>query len=373
MEEIVGKDEIDANLAITRSRNGQDKIEFKDSYHIEENNHLLLNTGNFDHIFFIFPNSKCEMKTKLEQKINETLELTNQENPEMHKINHKRSVTISGKKIQNDREIERAKLLIQNILVTSMKNNFENIAINIDFKSAESYFKFRKIFKQIFKGSMIRTTFYLNRIIEVTLMEDIEEIMNTYHKSLLGGHVGFERMKNNIQRFFFWPTMNADIKKYIQECAICEKTKIHRHTKSPMQITSTGDTFFDHVFIDFIGPINPISAEGHQYIFTAICDLTKYVVAIPTYDCTALTTARTLVENIILKFNIPRKLTSDNGSNFTSELFKEVSKILKIKKINTTAYHPQANMVERYHRTLNAYLRAFTQKNPNTWQLGTLF
>lgn len=307
------------------------------------------------------------MKSNLEQKLSKILDIPNEANPQMHLIDDKRSATILGKRIQNDREITRTKLMIQNILTTSMKNNFENIAINVDLKMINGYLILKKLYKQIFKGSTIKTTFYLNKIFEVTSIKDMEDILEMYHSSLLGGHVGYERMKNNIQRFYRWPTMNEDIKKYIQNCDICEKTKINKHTKCPMQITSTGDNLFDHVFIDFVGPIKPASAEGHEYIFTAVCDLTKYLVAVPTHDCTALTTARAFVENIVLKFNIPRKLTSDNGSNFTSELFKQTTKMLKINKIRTTAYHPQANMVERYHRTLNAYMRAFTQKNPDTW------
>lgn len=38
-----------------------------------------------------------------------------------------------------------------------------------------------------------------------------------------------------------------------------------------------------------------------------------------------------------------------------------------MKKIFTTTYNPQANIVERAHRTLNAYLRAFTTKNEDIW------
>jgi len=96
---------------------------------------------------------------------------------------------------------------------------------------------------------------------------------------------------------------------------------------------------------------------------TATCNLTKYAVAIPTHDCTALTT----VDNIFLKFNIPTKLTSYNGTSFIAETIKEVTKLLKIKKICTTPYHPQSNIVERYHRTMNDYLKAFTQNEPQNW------
>lgn len=84
-------------------------------------------------------------------------------------------------------------------------------------------------------------------------------------------------------------------------------------------------------------------------------------------DCTGITAAKALVDNVLLKFAIPELLTSDNGSAFIDEILREVTKLLKIKRILTTPYNPKANIVERFHKTLGAYLRAFTQKEPNHW------
>lgn len=116
-----------------------------------------------------------------------------------------------------------------------------------------------------------------------------------------------------------------------------------------------------------MGPINPPSMDGHKYIFTAICDLTKYMIAIPIRDCSAITTAECLLENLLLKYNFPSKIISDNASNFNSKVIKELLRMLQVKKNFTTPYHPQSNIVERGHRTLNAYLRAFTEKNKEIW------
>ena len=50
-----------------------------------------------------------------------------------------------------------------------------------------------------------------------------------------------------------------------------------------------------------------------------------------------------------------------------SQVMKDVCKLLKIKKINTSAYHPQGNIVERANRELKIYLRQFVGKNYKTW------
>lgn len=160
--------------------------------------------------------------------------------------------------------------------------------------------------------------------------------------------------------------MQQDIKDYVSKCIICAKTKVITNTKVPMQISSLGEALFDHTFIDFVGPI-PNSTDGNKYIFTAVCDLTKFLVAVPTKDCTALTAAECILEHIICRYNFPSRLISDNATSFTSQLIKELTNLFLIKKIFTTAYHPQSNIVERTHRVLNSYLRAFTAKNRDIW------
>lgn len=78
-------------------------------------------------------------------------------------------------------------------------------------------------------------------------------------------------------------------------------------------------------------------------------------------------TAESLLENVLCKYNFPSRLISDNATNFTSQIITELCRLFTIKKIFTTPYHPQANIVERAHRTLNSYLRAFTGKNKENW------
>lgn len=160
--------------------------------------------------------------------------------------------------------------------------------------------------------------------------------------------------------------MTEDVANHVKKCSTCEKTKVITNTKVPMQISSLGESLFDHTFIDYVGPI-PATEMGNKYIFTATCDLTKFLVAVPTTDCSALTAAKCLLEHIICRYNFPSRIISDNATSFTSQVIKELTNLFSIRKIFTTPYHPQSNIVERSHKTLNAYLRAFTNGNREQW------
>lgn len=369
IEELVDDKDIRTEcMAITRAQVGKEQpIPISDSYTFKENRNVLLNPSRVDHIFFLLPNSKCNILKKLEEKIKRKIDLPAEMDHTHNIINEKRSFFMATPKIYSQSEIIVIEEILKSILQYSVKNNFLEIAINIDLKTNRCYSNFKRSLRVIFKESTINANIYLDKLIEVTSVEDIKEILEIYHRSLLGGHMGMEKMKHTIRQFYKWPSMVKDIMEFVKKCPECEKAKVKRHTKTPMQITSAGEKTFDHTFIDFQGPINPPSAEGHRYIFTAICDLTKMVIAIPTFDMTAQSAAQALVENVFLQYNIPTKITSDNGASFTSMLFKSITRMFKAKGITTTPYHPQANIVERFHRELNEYLKIFVEKNATIW------
>lgn len=329
---------------------------------IEEKNGTILNKRSFDLIFHFIPEENDELQTKLMNKFGLINFPKNWHNFNNYHYLCKTSNQFSH--IQNTHNIQN---LITSLLKICKEKHAENIAINVDYENLRHYIFLKNLIQNTFTESNILITIFQNKIIEIIEKEDIDTILDLYHKSLLGGHIGADKMFNTISKFYKWDNMAQTIRDYVKKCDTCEKTKITTNTKIPMQISSLGDCLFDHTFIDFVGPISPLSTDGHRYIFTAICDLTKFLIAVPTKDCTALTAAMCLIENILLRYNFPTRLISDNASSFHSQIMKEINNIFKIKKIFTTPYHAQSNIVERSHRTLNSYLRAFTSKNNDIW------
>jgi len=69
-----------------------------------------------------------------------------------------------------------------------------------------------------------------------------------------------------------------------------------------------------------------------------------------------------------LKFGIPQVLLTVQGSNSLSDLFANVCKLLRIKRIKTSPYNPQTNgALERTHRVSVEYLRCYILENQTDW------
>ena len=75
----------------------------------------------------------------------------------------------------------------------------------------------------------------------------------------------------------------------------------------------------------------------------------------------------TTVEGVVCRHGVPQELLSDRGGNFPSELMQEVCRLMGVKKLNTSGYHPQCNgLVERFNSTSIQMLAKVT-KNPKDW------
>ena len=87
----------------------------------------------------------------------------------------------------------------------------------------------------------------------------------------------------------------------------------------------------------------------------------------------ASTVAKILLDNVFSVVGLPRKILTDQGSNFESILFKELCRVLQIDKARTSPYHPSGNgMLERFHRTLNTMLAKVVGESQKDWDLWIL-
>lgn len=133
-----------------------------------------------------------------------------------------------------------------------------------------------------------------------------------------------------ITKRYFWPEMNKDVTRWARACIHCQKVKVQRHTVSKISSFPVVDRF-EHVHVDIVGPL-PTSQEGYRYCITMIDRFTRWPEAIPVTDITAETVTKALYEGWVCRFGCPLTITSDQGRQFESELFKSLLNLLGIKK-----------------------------------------
>ena len=65
---------------------------------------------------------------------------------------------------------------------------------------------------------------------------------------------------------------------------------------------------------------------------------------------------------------VPEKVLSDLGTQFVLKCMEEVSRLLSIKRLTTTPYHPICNgLVERFDGILKKMLRRLCNEQPRQW------
>ena len=110
--------------------------------------------------------------------------------------------------------------------------------------------------------------------------------------------------------------------------------------------------------MDLVGPLLT-SAESFKYLFTMVDRSSRWLEATPLQTLVAEDCVDALISSWVARFGVPTIITSDQGRQFTSSLWAGLTKLLGIKHVQTTAYHPQSNgIVERAHGQQKAALRA---------------
>lgn len=176
------------------------------------------------------------------------------------------------------------------------------------------------------------------------------------------GYLGQTKTYDRIATHIYWPQMYQEILEYCKTCVECQKTaQGKKGDRAPLISMTVIEEPFSRIAMDVVGPLERSSA-GNRYILVVGGYATKYMEAFPLRQV-----ANCLIQ-LSSRVGIPRGIVTDQGTNLTSKLLKEVYHLLGIKGIRTTPYHPQIDgMVERFNKTLKAMLRKFVESTGADW------
>jgi len=120
--------------------------------------------------------------------------------------------------------------------------------------------------------------------------------------------------------------------------------------------------------MDFIGPFP--ESNGYDYLWVVICQLTSMIHLTPirtTTRASELTWA--FVKNIVRIHGLPESIISDRDSKFTSKFWTEVHRILGVKLMLSTSFHPQMDGASEHAiRSVGQILRSMVRPDQTDWE-----
>ena len=160
------------------------------------------------------------------------------------------------------------------------------------------------------------------------------------------------------------PNLRGHVKYFVQECPCCQKMS---HLRTPIltqKFTTTTYTSMERVYVDTIGPL-VIDGHDNIHIITMIDGFTRWVGLYAVPDATAQTAARVALLDWVGRFGVPLQLMTDGGTQFTNELWDELSILMGTEKLESFPYsHEENGLVERANKEVMRHLRniIFDQK-----------
>ena len=195
------------------------------------------------------------------------------------------------------------------------------------------------------------------------------DIIRAHHDTPLSGHYGRFKTAECILRDYWWPTLQRDVKSYVDGCETCQRIKPHRVArKTPLHPFDPPARPWDTISIDLIGPLP--ESQGYNAILTIVDCSTKAVKFEPTHmELTSEGVARILRDRVVRDHGVPRRIISDRDTRFVSKYLRDLCTILGISQNPSTAYHPQTDgQTERMNQTVEQYLRAFINHRQDDWK-----
>jgi hypothetical protein len=194
--------------------------------------------------------------------------------------------------------------------------------------------------------------------------------MTECHDTPYCGHVGRTKTLHNVQKYFWWRYMNADVKNFVASCDSCQRNKSgNRKPFGTLQPLPIPEDTWQSISMDLIISL-PQTAKGYTAIAVFVDRLSKMVRLAPcTDDVTSEAFADIFLKHVFRSHGLPRDITCDRGVIWTSKVWQALTDRLGVTMQLSSAFHPQTDgQTERVNRVLEDMLRHFIDPAQSNWE-----
>ncbi|KAK3508000.1 hypothetical protein QTP70_010157 [Hemibagrus guttatus] len=189
-------------------------------------------------------------------------------------------------------------------------------------------------------------------------------LIHTAHTSLGTGHPGINETLSLLTDCFWWPSMAADVRRYVQGCKECAMAKTPRQLPSgkllPLPVPNRP---WSHLGVDFITDFP--NSRTHTCIFVIVDQFSKACRLLPLKGPpTAMEAAELLFNQVFCYFGIPEDIVSDRGPQFVSRVWRapgcDRQPIIEVPPSNKWADGKK-------DQEISHYLRTFCHGHQDSW------
>jgi len=194
----------------------------------------------------------------------------------------------------------------------------------------------------------------------------VPAVMERIHEN--GGHFGYERTLEMLQRQCFFEKMTSVVKKWCKSCDVCARRKGTRVISAGCRERERVTGPWQIMDIDLMGPLKE-TQQGNKYVLGCIDRFTKYLFTIPLPNKKMLTVAKGIMRvNYLVGF--VQQVHCDNGKEFINKLLEQALQICKIKSTSSLPYTPEQNgLIERTWRTFTDRVAMRVDTTNDEWDL----
>lgn len=151
--------------------------------------------------------------------------------------------------------------------------------------------------------------------------EQGKELLADIHGGDCGHHSSSRTLAGKAFRNrFYWPMTLNDATELVKSCEACQFHAKQIHLPAQGLQTIPLSWPFAVWGLDILGPF-PRAPGGYRYLYVAIDKFTKWaeVEAVRTIPAGSVVK---FIKGLVSRFGVPNRIITDNGSQFTSNLFK---------------------------------------------------
>jgi transposase InsO family protein len=200
-----------------------------------------------------------------------------------------------------------------------------------------------------------------------------QELLRRNHDDPVAGHYGRQRTQEILTRKYSWPHLSSDVRTYVEECDVCQRTKPKHHKPygelQPLQVPSQPWKSLSMDFITGLPDSKGFNGRVYDSVLVVVdrfSKMARYFPVTKTIDAPQL--ADLLYNKVVMFTGPPDSIVSDRGSVFTSEYWSAFCYHLAVKKKLSTAFHPQTDgQTERQNQQLESHLRIYCNYDQDDW------